>query len=138
MEIATIKNPSVMRWRRRMIMREILIIETGTGIDVHGQDVNVAASRAIKDAIHYNSLPGIQKLLPNQDLHQMKVNVKLALPADLEKLDKEKVKELIPYGTVTVEVMKGGMATTSGIFLKDQDDKNDLMYIVNAAIEVGY
>lgn len=119
-------------------MKEILIIETGTGIDVHGQDVNVAASRAVQDAIHYNSLPGIRKLLPDGDLHQMKVNVKLALPKDLDKLDHEKIKALIPYGTVTIEVMKGGMATSSGIFLEDQEDKNDLMYIVNAAIEVGY
>ena len=32
----------------------------------------------------------------------------------------------------------GGMATTSGIFLEDQQDKNDLMYIVNAVLEVIY
>lgn len=121
-----------------IIMKEILFIETGTGIDVHGQDVNVAACRAVKNAIHYNSLPGMRKILPNGDLEKMKVNVKLAIPKDLDQLDEKKIKELIPYGTVTVEVMKGGMATSSGIYLEEQDDKNDLMYIVNTAIEVGY
>lgn len=119
-------------------MVNLLFIETGMGIDVHGQDVNVAAERAVENAIHYNSMPGMVKILPNGDLNKMKVNVKLAIPEDLDKLDTEKIKKLIPYGTVTVEVLTGGMATTSGIFLKDQQDKNDLMYIVNAVVEVGY
>lgn len=115
-----------------------MFIETGTGIDVHGQDVNVASRRAVENAIHYNSLPGMRKILPNGDLNEMKVHVKLAIPKDLDQLDKNKIKELIPYGTVTAEVMAGGMATSSGIYLEEQDDKNDLMYIVNAAVEVGY
>jgi len=119
-------------------MEEIIFIETGTGVDLHGQDVNEASERAIIDAIHYNSMPGIRKVLPDGDLNNMKVNVKLGIPRDLENLDKEKVKQLLPYGTVTVETMSGGMATTSGVLLEDQKDKNDLMYIVNAVVEVGY
>ncbi len=119
-------------------MKKIIFIQTGTGVDVHGQDVNEAASRAVKDAIHYNSMPGIRGFLPEGDINKMKVNIKLALPLDLNELDHNKIKKLIPYGDVTVEVMTGGMATTSGIFLEDQHDKNDLMYIVNASIEVGY
>lgn len=119
-------------------MKEIIFIETGTGVDLHGQDVNEAAKRAVMDAIHYNSMPGIRKVLPDQDINNMKVNVKLGIPKDLENLDEEKIKKLLPYGTVTVETMTGGMATTSGIFLEDQKDKNDLMYIVNAVVEVGY
>ena len=39
----------------------------------------------------------------------MRVNVKLAVPCDKEKLDIEAVKEALPYGKVTVEVMDGGM-----------------------------
>jgi uncharacterized protein (TIGR02058 family) len=119
-------------------MKEILFIETGTGIDLHGQEINVAAERAVKDAIHYNSMPGIRKMLPENDITNMKVNVKLGLPMDQDKLDEERIKKLFPYGTVTIEPMTGGMATSSGILLKDQQDKNDLMYIVNAVIEVGY
>src|SRR5699024_3589527 len=108
-------------------MENILFIEVGTGVDVHGQDVNVAASRAVKDAIHYNSMPGIRSMLPGGDINNMKVNIKLAIPQDLEQLDPEQIKELIPYGKVTVEVETDGMATTSGIFLDDQQDKNTLM-----------
>ena len=124
-------------WRDKKV-EEILFIETGTGVDVHGQDVNEAASRAVMDAIHYNSMPGIRNILPGKDLNNMKVTIKLAIPENLDALNHDEIKALIPYGNVKIEVMKGGMATTSGIFLEDQNDKNDLMYIVNASVEVGY
>lgn len=119
-------------------MENLLFIETGTGVDVHGQDVNVASERAVMDAIHANSMPGMKKILPDGDLNKMKVHVKLGIPLDFEKLDHKRIKQLIPYGTVTVEALQGGLATTSGILLEDQKDKNDLMYIVNAVVEVGY
>ncbi|MBM7572553.1 Lin0512 family protein [Aquibacillus albus] len=119
-------------------MERIIFIETGTGIDVHGQDITKAAVRAVENAIHYNSMPGIRGFLPDQSLLNMKVNIKLAVPLDKDKLDLERVKQEIPYGKITVEVIDGGMATTSGIVLEDKDDKNDLMYIVNASVEVGY
>ncbi|GGM28367.1 hypothetical protein GCM10011351_12870 [Paraliobacillus quinghaiensis] len=119
-------------------MERIIFVETGTGMDTHGQDVTKAAVRAVENAIHYNSMPGLKYYLPEQSLHNMKVNVKVAVPADKELLDKEKIIAEIPYGTVTVEVIDGGMATSSGIVLEEQEDKSDLMYIVNAAVEVGY
>jgi uncharacterized protein (TIGR02058 family) len=121
-----------------VMMEKIMFIETGMGIDVHGQNVTTAAVRAIKNAIHYNSMPGIRSVLPGNSLDNMKVNVKLAVPCDKEKLDFDAVKEALPYGQVTVEVMDGGMLTTSGIVLEEKGDKNDLMYIVIASVEVGY
>lgn len=119
-------------------MEKIIFIETGVGIDTHGQDVTKAAVRAVENAIHYNSMPGIKDYLPEQSLHKMKVNIILAVPADKEALAIDRVKAEIPYGEVTVEVVDGGLATTSGIVLEEQADKNDLMYIVNAAVQVGY
>ncbi len=119
-------------------MNQVLFIQTGTGIDVHGQDITKASIRAVEDAIYKNSMPGIKKSLPDQQLDNMVVHVKLALPLDRDKLDIDKVKKVIPYGTVHVEVTDGGMATSSGIILKDKADENDLMYIVNTAVEVGY
>lgn len=119
-------------------MKQILFIQLGTGVDVHGQNITKAAVRAVEDAIYTNSMPGIQKFLPEERIENMKVTIKLAVPLDREKLDKEKVKEVIPYGSVQVEVTEGGMATTNGIILEDHDDENDLMYIVNVAVEVGY
>ena len=68
----------------------------------------------------------------------MIVNVKLAVPCEKESLDINLVKEALPFGKVSVEVMDGGMLTTSGIVLEEKGDKNDLMYIVVASVEVGY
>ncbi|TGB03999.1 Lin0512 family protein [Halobacillus salinus] len=119
-------------------MEQLMFIQTGMGTDVHGQDITKATVRAIKNAIHTNSMPGIRTVLPEQSLDNMKINVKLALPCDKEKLDHDEVRKAIPYGEVHIEVMDGGMLTSSGIFLEEKHDKNDLMYIVNAAIEVGY
>lgn len=115
-----------------------MFIETGMGIDVHGQDITKAAVRAVKNAIHYNSMPGLRSVLPGNDLNNMRVNVRLAVPCDKEKLDIEAVKNTLPFGIVTVEVVDGGMLTTSGVVLEEKGDKNDLMYIVIAAVEVGY
>ena len=97
-----------------------MFIETGMGIDVHGQDITKAAVRAVKNAIHFNSLPGLRSVLPGNDLNNMNVNVKLAVPCDKEKLDINAVKETLPFGIVTVEVMDGGMLTTSGVVLEEK------------------
>lgn len=119
-------------------MEKLFFVELGMGADLHGQDITEAAIRAVKNAIHYNSMPGITSLLPQGDVNKMKVNVRLAVPCDKEKLDVERVKSFLPYGQVKVEVIDGGMLTTSGIILTDKQDKNDLIYVVNAAVEVGY
>ncbi|SFB30351.1 conserved hypothetical protein [Lentibacillus halodurans] len=119
-------------------MQQILFIQTGSGIDVHGQNITKASVRAVEDAIYSNSMPGIEQRLPDGQLENMKVNVRLAVPLDRDQLDINQVKDAIPYGAVTTDVTDGGMATSSGIMLEDKDDENDLMYIVNAAVEVGY
>lgn len=119
-------------------MDKVFFIELGMGVDLHGQDITRAAIRAVKNAIHHNSMPGLRSVLPGSDLQNMKVHVRLALPCDKEKLDKERVKAVLPYGQVSIEVVDGGMLTSSGIVLPDKNDKNDLIYIVNASVEVGY
>ncbi|TFJ91974.1 Lin0512 family protein [Lentibacillus salicampi] len=119
-------------------MEHILFIQTGSGIDVHGQDITKASVRAVEDAIYANSMPGIEKSLPDGKLENMQVNIRLAVPLDRERLAVDQIRDSIPYGSVTVDVTDGGMATSSGIMLDDKHDENDLMYIVNAAVEVGY
>jgi uncharacterized protein (TIGR02058 family) len=119
-------------------MEQVLFIQAGSGMDVHGQNVTKAAVRATENAIWYNSMPGIEKMLPDGNMENMKVNVRIAVPLDREQVDVEKVKGAVPYGTVNVEVTDGGMATSSGVILDDKEDDNDLMYMVNASVEVGY
>ena len=117
-------------------MKQVMFIELGMGADLHGQDVTKAAVRAVRDAIGRNSMPGMRTLVEG-DSSRMKVRVRLAVPADADRLDLEAVRAVLPYGEVSVEVMPGGMLTSSGVFLADKDDRNDLIYVVNAAVEVG-
>ncbi|MDF2670669.1 MAG: hypothetical protein K0R67_2975, partial [Paenibacillus sp.] len=91
-----------------------------------------------QNAIHHNSMPGIRSVLPGSDLANMKVNVRLAVPVEPELLNLETVRAELPYGQVTFEVIAGGMLTSSGIVLADKEDKNDLVYVVIASVEVGY
>lgn len=113
-----------------------MFIELGMGADLHGQDVTKAAARAIRNAIGHNSMPGLRSLI-GDDPSRMKVRVRLAVPADKDRLDLDKLRQGLPYGEVSFEVVDGGMLTTSGVVLTDKGDRNDLIYIVNAAIEVG-
>lgn len=119
-------------------MDKLMFIEIGMGVDLHGQNVTRAAIRAVQNAIHHNSMPGLRSLLPQNDLKNMKVNVRLAVPADKEKLDLSAVKAELPYGQVAFEVVEGGMLTSSGVVLADKDDQNDQAYVVIASVEVGY
>jgi uncharacterized protein (TIGR02058 family) len=118
-------------------MEKIYFVQLGMGIDLHGQDITKAALCAVDDAIRYNSMPGMRAVLPDNNIANMKVHVRLALPCDRDKLDIAAVKRAFPYGEVSVEIIEGGMLTSSGIVLADKHDKNDLIYVVNAAVEVG-
>lgn len=119
-------------------MEKVMFIEIGMGIDLHGQDVTKAAVRAVQNAIHHNSMPGLRSVLPDNDLNNMKVHVRLAVPVDKEKVDVAAVRAELPYGEVSFEIVDGGMMTSSGVVLTDKEDKNDLAYVVIASVEVGY
>lgn len=83
-------NQIFFNWRKS-ILEKLIFIQTGTGIDLHGQNINSAAMRAVDNAIHSNSMPGIKEVMP-KDKQEMKVKIKLAVPKDSEKLDYEKLK----------------------------------------------
>jgi uncharacterized protein (TIGR02058 family) len=119
-------------------VEKVMFIEIGMGVDLHGQDVTKAAVRAVKNAIHHNSMPGLRSVLPDQDINNMKINVRLAVPCDKEELNLQTIREALPYGQVEFEIVDGGMLTTSGVILEDKQDKNDLAYVVIAAVQVGY
>lgn len=120
------------------MMEHLFFIQIGMGIDLHGQDVNRAAVRAVQNAIHHNSMPGLRSVLPGKTLDRMKVHVRLAVPCDKEKINEELIRRQLPFGEVTVEVTDGGMLTRSGVILPEKGDQNDLIYVVIAAVEVGY
>eukprot|EP00189_Rhodosorus_marinus_P008633 CAMPEP_0184750414 /NCGR_PEP_ID=MMETSP0315-20130426/36355_1 /TAXON_ID=101924 /ORGANISM="Rhodosorus marinus, Strain UTEX LB 2760" /LENGTH=138 /DNA_ID=CAMNT_0027228623 /DNA_START=210 /DNA_END=627 /DNA_ORIENTATION=+ len=121
-------------------IKEVFLVEIGTGTDLHGQNVSKAAVRACKDAIGFNSVVGLKKFLPNGDLTEMVVKVTLGVPAEhVGKLDLDQVRAVFPFGTVLVNVKPGGLAIDAGVFLAEQGDADgdDSIIIVNAAVQVG-
>jgi len=119
-------------------MKEVILIELGMGVDMHGQDITKAAIRAVENAIYHNSLPGLRNIIEKLGGSEMCVNVRLALPCNYDELDLESVKKVFPYGKITVELSQGGMITSNIHMLADKGDISHEMYIVNAAVEVGY
>ena len=104
------------------------VTEMGMGVDVHGGDYTKAARRAVSDALRHSSLNFFSVL--DKQVTDMHIVVKLGA-ANPEAIDSKAVAEEVPYGTVQVEVEKGGLDVPS-------DGGDDLLVIVNAAILVHF
>ena len=84
-----------------------VILELGTGNDLHGGDYTKAALRAVQDALHHSSLTMIRTLGVNSKTG-MFVDVTIGVQQP-DKVDAEKVRASLPHGIVTVTVVKGGL-----------------------------
>ncbi|MGF1487993.1 MAG: Lin0512 family protein [Prochloraceae cyanobacterium] len=114
--------------------RKRLIIEMGMGIDQHGQDPNVAAARAVRNAIANNALPGVWEVAGLKHPDEMIVEVKIAVPYP-EKIEENKVLSVLPFGRKSLQVESGGMIV-EGKAIAELNDKNDEMLIAVAAVTV--
>lgn len=91
------------------------------------------------DAIGFNSLPGLQKLLPGQDFRNMQVRVLLGVPSEFkEAIDASQVQKVFPYGSVSVAVVVGGLLARSGIVIPEHNDASDddRAIVVVASVEI--
>jgi uncharacterized protein (TIGR02058 family) len=114
--------------------RKRLIIEMGMGIDQHGQEPTVAASRAVRNAIAHNALPGVWEVAGLSHPNQMIVEVQVAVPYP-EKVREEEVLAVLPFGRKTLTVESGGMIV-QGRAIPELNDQNDEMLIAIAAVTV--
>ena len=88
-------------------MKTQMAIEIGMGTDLRGQDMTKAACRAVRDALHRNSLTiGPALGFPRE---AMLVDIRIGAP-EPEAVDKAEVAACAPYGVVTVEAVKGGLS----------------------------
>ena len=83
-----------------------LILELGTGNDLHGGDYTKAALRAVQDALHHSSLSMIRSLGLNSKEMQVEVTIGVQHP---DKVNAAAVQASLPRGQVTVKVVKGGL-----------------------------
>jgi len=103
-----------------------VILELGTGNDLHGGDYTKAALRAVQDALHHSSLAMLRTL--NIKAADMMVEVTIGVQKP-EMVDLEKVKASLPYGKITAKAVKGGLDVPD-------DDRDDTAVIASAAIAV--
>jgi len=103
-----------------------VILELGTGNDLHGGDYTKAALRAVQDALHHSSLAMLRTLnIKPQDM-MVEVTIGVQKP---EKVDLEKVRASLPYGKITAKAVKGGLDVPD-------DERDDTAVIASAAIAV--
>ncbi|MEQ8960270.1 MAG: Lin0512 family protein [Coleofasciculus sp. C2-GNP5-27] len=114
--------------------RKRLVIEMGMGVDQHGQEPTVAASRAVRNAIAHNALPGVWEVAGLSDPNQMIVEVQVAVPYP-EQVRQEEVLAVLPFGQKSLTVQSGGMMV-QGRAIPELNDKNDEMLIAVAAVTV--
>jgi len=103
-----------------------VILEMGTGNDLHGGNYTKAALRAVQDALHHSSLSFIKTLNVPRDQIDVEVTIGVQAP---ERVDLEVVKASLPVGNVTVTAVKGGLDVPD-------PDHNDPAVIASAAIAV--
>lgn len=103
-----------------------VILEMGSGNDLHGGDYTKAAIRAVQDAIHHSSLSFVRTLKLQPSALLVEVTIGVQQPA---KVDADKVKATLPHGQVTVRVVKGGLDVPD-------DEGGDTAVIASAAVVV--
>jgi uncharacterized protein (TIGR02058 family) len=103
-----------------------VILEMGTGNDLHGGDYTKAAVRAVQDAIHHSSLTLIRSLGVDAKTMQVEVTIGVQQP---ERVELAAVTSALPHGEVTVRAVKGGLDVAD-------DNGRDTAVIATAAVTV--
>src|ERR1700731_3224565 len=103
------------------------ITEMGMGVAFPGRDATKAAKRAVSDAIRHSSL-GFFRML-GKTSSDMFVDVTIGVP-DPGAVDTSAVATELPYGTVTVTAVKGGLEVAA-------EQGGDAIIIANAAVIVS-
>ena len=103
-----------------------VILELGSGNDLHGSDYTKAALRAVQDALHHSSLSFVRSLKIDRTRLDVEVTVGVQRP---DQVDLDAVKNSLPIGNVTVKAVKGGLDIAD-------PDNNDPAVIASAAVAV--
>lgn len=113
------------------------IVEFGTGVDLHGEDETKAAQKAVKDAISHCSMVGLGQLFKIGSFAELEealmVDVTLATP-NPEKIDSDRVLEILPEGKRRISVVKGGIRFPTDTTADEA--KTHGLVMVNAVIVV--
>jgi uncharacterized protein (TIGR02058 family) len=109
-----------------MMPKTRVILELGSGNDLHGSNYTKAALRAVQDALHHSSLSFVRSLKVDKSKLDVEVTIGVQRP---EQVDLEKIKSSLPIGNITVRAVKGGLDVAD-------PENNDAAVIASAAIAV--
>jgi uncharacterized protein (TIGR02058 family) len=112
-----------------------LIIETGIGVDLTGDDATKAAIRSVEDTIRRVLFPRMRDVLPGGDRAAMRVEATIAVPGP-ERVDTEAVRSRFPYGQVSVRAVEGGHRQPNGLI--DDAGHEGAILVAVAVISVGW
>ncbi|MCP5029469.1 MAG: hypothetical protein GY929_24625 [Actinomycetia bacterium] len=104
------------------------VTEMGMGVDVHGRDHTKAAKRAVSDALRHSSLSFFGPA--GRSHHDMHIQVMIGV-CEPEAVDVEAIAAEVPFGTVTVTVVDGGLYVPP-------PSGDDGIAIANAAVLVSF
>ena len=122
-------------------LNRLLFVQTGFGCDQHGdrsKGSTVAAVRAVRDAISFNSIPGMVHAVPG-GRDKMLINVRVGVPPEFPEVDVEEIARVFPYGRLLpVDVTVGGLTFGCGRVVPALGDVDDTAIIAVAAVSLGY
>lgn len=132
------------------IITNLLFVQTGFGVDQHGDRVKdgatKAAIRAVRNAIEFNSIPGMIEAVPG-GRKEMLIQVKLGIPAEDEtsarlvpmNVDLDAVAKVFPYGKLMPIIRTvGGLKFPTGRIVYELGDNDDEAIVVAASVGIGY
>jgi uncharacterized protein (TIGR02058 family) len=114
--------------------RKRFIVEIGTGIDIHGENVTKAACRAVRDAVSRSCLCGLVEILELKNLEDVQVDILVASP-NPDQLDLDQVMAEVPIGRKSAHAVEGGM-TARGLCVPQFAPECDQIVVANAALTV--
>mmetsp|Transcript_60051 Transcript_60051/g.147613 ORF Transcript_60051/g.147613 Transcript_60051/m.147613 type:complete len:292 (+) Transcript_60051:60-935(+) len=152
--------------QNRRLPDNLFFVQLGFGVDQHGDTTNDATKacvRAVRNAIEFNSIPGVIQHIPG-GRHGMLIHVKLGVPpprlsvggAKKEEdepiegesqpkslipsyVDVAQVAKVFPYGRLLpIEVVVGGINFHSGRVVEELGDKDDVGICCVACVTIGY
>lgn len=126
-------------------LTNLLFVQMGFGVDQHGcNDATKAAVRAVRNAIEFNSIPGVIEAVPG-GRKEMLIHVKLGIPIGEEKssspmpCDVLEVAKVFPYGRLLpLDIVVGGLSFSTGRIVEELGDTDDMAVCVAACVSIGY
>ena len=116
-----------------------MFVQCGFGCDQHGDrklGATKAAVRAVRNAIEFNSIPGMVEIEGGRK--NMLIKLKLGVPPDTF-VDTDEVAKVFPYGRLLpIEVTTGGLAFGCGRVVTELGDEDDTAIVAVAAVSLGY